>query len=87
MRLVTLSRYSGASWEAASTYGPLGVVDAPDLPTGGKFQDTSVDLRITGLQGEWLPGVGKPQAVSLSNAMVDPDTGSLVRGGRPADRA
>lgn len=78
VRLVTLSRYSGASWEAASTYGPLGVVDAPDLPTGGKFQDASVDLRITGLQGEWLPGVGKPQAVSLSDAMVDPDTGSLV---------
>jgi hypothetical protein len=78
VRLVTLSRYSGASWEAASTYGPLGVVDAPDLPTGGKFQDTSVDLQITGLKGEWLPGVGKPQAVSLSNAMVDPDTGSLV---------
>lgn len=78
VRLVTLSRYSGASWEAASTYGPLGVVDAPDLPLGGRFQDASVDLRITGLQGEWLPGVGKPQAVSLSNAMVDPDTGSLV---------
>jgi transglutaminase-like putative cysteine protease len=78
VRLVTLSRYSGASWEAASTYGPLGVVDAPDLPIGGKFQDASVELRITGLQGEWLPGVGKPQAVSLSNAMVDPDTGSLV---------
>ncbi|MGW6934406.1 DUF3488 and transglutaminase-like domain-containing protein [Lentzea sp. NPDC054927] len=78
VRLVTLSRYSGASWEAAATYGPLGVVDAPDLPAGGKVQDASVDLRITGLQGEWLPGVGKPQAVSLSNAMVDPDTGSLV---------
>ncbi|GLY54129.1 transglutaminase domain-containing protein [Lentzea sp. NBRC 102530] len=78
VRLVTLSRYSGASWEAASTYGPLGVVDAPDLPLGGKVQDASVDLQITGLQGEWLPGVGKPQAVSLSNAMVDPDTGSLV---------
>ncbi|SFQ98633.1 Transglutaminase-like superfamily protein [Lentzea waywayandensis] len=78
VRLVTLSRYSGASWEAASTYGPLGVVEAPDLPIGGKFQDASVDLQITGLNGEWLPGVGKPQAVSLSNAMVDPDTGSLV---------
>ncbi|SMD20724.1 transglutaminase-like domain-containing protein [Lentzea albidocapillata] len=78
VRLVTLSRYSGASWEAASRYGPLGVVDAPDLPIGGKFQDASVDLRITGLRGEWLPGVGKPQAVSLSDAMVDPDTGSLV---------
>lgn len=78
VRLVTLSRYSGASWEAASTYGPLGVVDAPDLPTGGRFQDASVDLTITGLGGEWLPGVGRPQAVSLSNAMVDPDTGSLV---------
>ncbi|MET9632945.1 transglutaminaseTgpA domain-containing protein [Lentzea sp. NPDC006480] len=78
VRLVTLSRYSGASWEAASVYGPLGVVEAPDLPMGGKFQDASVDLTITGLQGEWLPGVGKPQAVSLSDAMVDPDTGSLV---------
>ncbi|WP_154697914.1 DUF3488 and transglutaminase-like domain-containing protein [Lentzea guizhouensis] len=78
VRLVTLSRFSGASWEAASTYGPLGVVDPPDLPTGGKFQDASVDLTITGLDGEWLPGVGTPQSVSLSNAMVDPDTGSLV---------
>ncbi|SDG09024.1 Transglutaminase-like superfamily protein [Lentzea fradiae] len=78
VRLVTLSRYTGASWEAAATYGPLGVVDPPDLPIGGKFRDASADLRITGLQGEWLPGVGKPQAVSLSNAMVDPDSGSLV---------
>lgn len=78
VRLVTLSRYTGASWEAAATYGPLGVVDPPDLPIGGKFQDTTVELRITGLQGEWLPGVGKPQAVSLSDVMVDPDTGSLV---------
>ncbi|MFI6099526.1 DUF3488 and transglutaminase-like domain-containing protein [Lentzea sp. NPDC051213] len=78
VRLVTLSRYSGASWEAASTYGPLGVVEAPDLPIGGRSQDATADLRITGLQGEWLPGVGKPQAVSLSTAMVDPDTGSLV---------
>ncbi|HUQ61826.1 transglutaminase domain-containing protein [Lentzea sp.] len=78
VRLVTLSRYTGASWEAAATYGPLGVVDAPDLPTGGKFQDASADLTITGLQGEWLPGVGKPQAVSLSDVMVDPDSGSLV---------
>ncbi|MFD5825017.1 transglutaminase domain-containing protein [Lentzea sp. NPDC060358] len=78
VRLVTLSRYTGASWEAAATYGPLGVVDAPDLPLGGKTQAASADLVITGLQGEWLPGVGKPQAVSLSDAMVDPDTGSLV---------
>ncbi|MFD9700672.1 transglutaminase domain-containing protein [Lentzea sp. NPDC059081] len=78
VRLVTLSRYTGASWEAAATYGPLGVVDPPDLPIGGKSQSASADLVITGLQGEWLPGVGKPQAVSLSDAMVDPDTGSLV---------
>lgn len=78
LRLATLSDYSGASWEAASTYGPLGVVAPPDLPAGNRLDETSVDVQIGALSGEWVPAVGRPQAVSLSDAMVDPNSGSLV---------
>ncbi|MFT7834701.1 hypothetical protein Q5530_00950 [Saccharothrix sp. BKS2] len=36
VRLVVLSDYSGATWQAASLYGPLGAVAAPDLPPGAR---------------------------------------------------
>ncbi|GLZ28950.1 hypothetical protein Lesp02_11400 [Lentzea sp. NBRC 105346] len=78
MRLMTLSDYSGATWEASSTYGPLGVVSAPDLPLGSRTLDALVDVQIGALAGEWVPGVGKPSSVSLSDAMVEPNSGSLV---------
>jgi hypothetical protein len=78
VRLVALSDYSGAAWRAASLYGPIGAVAAPDLPPGARVDEAEVEITITALNGSWLPTVGRPTAVTLDGAMVDPDSGSLV---------
>lgn len=78
VRLVALSDYSGAAWQAASLYGPIGAVAAPDLPPGGRVVEEEVEVTIGELRGSWLPTVGRPTAVTLDGAVVDPDSGSLV---------
>ncbi len=78
VRLVALSDYSGAAWQAASLYGPIGAVAAPDLPPGSRVDEAEVEITIGELSGSWLPTVGRPTAVTLDGAMVDPDSGSLV---------
>ncbi|MCC8246600.1 transglutaminase domain-containing protein [Saccharothrix luteola] len=78
VRLVALSDYSGAAWRAASLYGPIGAVAEPDLPPGAQVDEAEVEITVGELGGRWLPTVGRPTAVSLDGAMVDPDSGSLV---------
>lgn len=78
VRLVALSDYSGAAWRAASLYGPIGAVAEPDLPPGARVDEVEVEITVGELGGRWLPTVGRPTAVSLDGAMVDPDSGSLV---------
>jgi transglutaminase-like putative cysteine protease len=77
LRLVALSDYTGATWRAASLYGPIGAVRPPDLPDGERTAATELDVTITGLAGPWLPTGGRPTATSAP-AVVDPDSGSLV---------
>ncbi|WP_367138954.1 transglutaminaseTgpA domain-containing protein [Saccharothrix sp. HUAS TT1] len=78
VRLVALSDYSGAAWRAASLYGPLGAVAEPDLPAGARVDEVEVEITVGELTGRWLPTVGRPTAVTVDGAMVDPDSGSLV---------
>ncbi|MFJ6674987.1 DUF3488 and transglutaminase-like domain-containing protein [Actinosynnema sp. NPDC091369] len=78
VRLVALSDYSGAAWRAASLYGPIGAVAEPDLPAGARVDEAEVEITVGELGGRWLPTVGRPTAVTLDGAMVDPDSGSLV---------
>ncbi|PSL55717.1 transglutaminase superfamily protein [Saccharothrix carnea] len=78
VRLVALSDYSGAAWRAASLYGPIGAVAEPDLPPGARVDEAEVEIIVGELGGRWLPTVGRPTAVTLDGAMVDPDSGSLV---------
>ena len=78
VRLVALSDYSGAAWQAASLYGPIGAVAEPDLPAGAKVEQTEVEVVVGELGGRWLPTVGRPTAVTVNGAVVDPDSGSLV---------
>ncbi|MBB5954019.1 transglutaminase-like putative cysteine protease [Saccharothrix tamanrassetensis] len=78
VRLVALSDYSGAAWRAASLYGPLGAVAAPDLPPGTRVEEAEIEVTIGGLTGSWVPTVGRPTSVTLDAAVVDPDSGSLV---------
>jgi transglutaminase-like putative cysteine protease len=78
MRLVALADFTGSAWRAASLYGPLGAVAEPDLPQGARQDSAEVEVTIRELRGTWLPTVGRPTSVSLADAMVDPDSGSLV---------
>ncbi|QFZ21707.1 transglutaminase domain-containing protein [Saccharothrix syringae] len=78
VRLVALADYSGAAWRAASLYGPIGAVAAPDLPPGSRVVEEEFEVTIGELRGNWLPAVGRPTAVTLDGAVVDPDSGSLV---------
>ncbi|MFE2754857.1 transglutaminaseTgpA domain-containing protein [Actinosynnema sp. NPDC059335] len=78
VRLVALSDFSGAAWRAASLYGPIGAVAEPDLPPGARVDEVEVEITVGELGGRWLPTVGRPTAVSLDGAVVDPDSGSLV---------
>ncbi|MET0132282.1 MAG: transglutaminase domain-containing protein [Kibdelosporangium sp.] len=78
LRLVALSDYTGATWRAASLYGPIGAVAPPDLPDGVRTASTDVEITIDKLAGPWLPTSGRPTATSADTAVVDPDSGSLV---------
>ncbi|WNV84439.1 transglutaminaseTgpA domain-containing protein [Umezawaea sp. Da 62-37] len=78
LRLVSLADYTGATWRAASLYGPIGAVEAPDLPPGARVSESTIEVTVGALGGTWLPAIGRPSAVSLDGAAVDADSGSLV---------
>lgn len=78
LRLVALADYTGATWRAASLYGPVGAVADPDLPPGARVSEATIDVTVGTLGGTWLPAIGRPTAVSLDGAAVDTDSGSLV---------
>ena len=84
LRLVALADYTGATWRAASLYGPIGAVADPDLPPGARVAASTIDVTVGALGGTWLPAIGRPTAVSLDGAAVDTDSGSLVLPGELA---
>jgi Transglutaminase-like superfamily/TgpA N-terminal domain len=88
LRLVALSDFTGATWRAASLYGPIGAVAPPDLPDGARSAGAEIDVTIGALAGPWLPTAGRATATSAGDAVVDPDSGSLVlrEGTRPGLR-
>ncbi len=78
LRLVTLDSYDGTQWSAATRYAPFGSPGDPSLPPGPlqrRFQNT---VTVTGLGGNWLPSPGRPSTVSGRDALVDPETGTLL---------
>ncbi|GAB1513383.1 hypothetical protein JCM33774_54250 [Actinophytocola sp. KF-1] len=77
-RLVALTDYTGATWQASSLYGPLGTVAPPLLPDGARRAQTEVEVTIGDLAVPWLPTTGRPVATSADDAVVDPDSGSMV---------
>lgn len=81
LRLVTLTRYTGASWFADGTYRQLGTVTPTGLPPGRLRTVGDVQITVTRLNGPWLPAVGVPTSVSLSDAVVDPLSGTVARAG------
>jgi transglutaminase TgpA-like protein len=78
LRLVALSDYTGATWRAASLYGPVGAVPPPDLPDGTVTATTELSVTVDGLAGTWLPTACRATSTNAESAVVDPDSGSLV---------
>jgi transglutaminase-like putative cysteine protease len=77
-RLVALADYTGATWQASSLYGPLGTVAPPLLPDGVRRVETSVEVTVGDLAVPWLPTTGRPVSTTAADAVVDPDSGSMV---------
>ncbi len=79
LRLVTLTEFDGSAWFAAPGYRPVGAVArSTGLPPGPTQSTITVDVTIAKLDGLWLPSPGQPQEVSLAEARVDAETGSLA---------
>jgi transglutaminase-like putative cysteine protease len=78
MRLVALSDYTGATWQASTVYGPIGTVASSDLPAGFRQAQARVEVTIGRLTGPWLPTSGRPTATSAADAVIDASSGSMV---------
>jgi transglutaminase-like putative cysteine protease len=78
MRLIALADYTGATWRAATLYGPIGTVSRPDLPAGVRQAGSRVEVTIGDLTGPWLPTAGRPTGTSAADAVVDASSGSMV---------
>lgn len=79
LHLVTLADFDGAVWRANGRYQPVGAVaQAPSLPPAPRRITTTTEITVAGLDGLWLPTPGDPSEVSLADARVDLETGSLA---------
>jgi Transglutaminase-like superfamily/TgpA N-terminal domain len=81
LHLVALAGFDGAVWQAGAQYRPVGAVAPVVLPAGQKRTRFSMDITIEALDGPWLPTRGTPTAVTLPDARVDADSGSLLVAG------
>ena len=77
LRLVTLRTYDGSQWKAATRYSPLGSVGERSLPDGEQRRQSTVAVELSNLGGPWLPTPGDPAAVSIRDAVVDLETGTV----------
>jgi hypothetical protein len=82
LHLVALVDFDGENWRAAAGYRPIGSVQHADLPAGRSRTAVRSSVTVGSLDGPWLPAPGVPTAVSISDAGLDPDSGSLVVGAR-----
>ncbi|HEY7224491.1 MAG TPA: transglutaminase domain-containing protein [Micromonosporaceae bacterium] len=79
VRLVTLSLYTGVAWSATAAYRPVGVVYPTTLPPGRARQTSAAEFTIANLRDVvWLPGLGYPIDISLSNVDCEAEGGSIA---------
>jgi transglutaminase-like putative cysteine protease len=79
LHLVSLVAFNGTVWQARTSYRPVGAVVGPGLvPPGNQRREVTTDVTIGALDGPLLPAPGDPTAVSLPDAKMDAETGSLA---------
>ncbi|GAA2523000.1 DUF3488 and transglutaminase-like domain-containing protein [Pilimelia columellifera] len=79
LRLATLSRYDGVTWQLGATFRTAGRALPPPAdevsdPTGAVAQE----FTITGLDGRLLPAAAAPRSVEGVRVAFDPDGGALL---------
>ncbi|MFI5842685.1 DUF3488 and transglutaminase-like domain-containing protein [Catenuloplanes sp. NPDC051500] len=79
-RLAVLDRYDGETWASGARFTPAGL-GVP--PHDGPVPPDAVShlLRITGLDGPYLPAVDRPVRIGPPVDAVDPEDGTLVTAG------
>jgi hypothetical protein len=71
--MVVLDDFDGHSWTSTGRYRPLGA----RLPAAGAARHTAT-VRLSGALGPWLPTTGHVVAVTGTDVLVDPGTGTVV---------
>ncbi|HWL38324.1 MAG TPA: transglutaminaseTgpA domain-containing protein [Frankiaceae bacterium] len=79
--LAVLDTYDGEQWRPSARFRPLGAELAPDPDALGPAQAGEAVFKVAALPGPWLPSQPRTTAVTGADVGVDPDTGTLVRGG------
>ncbi|OYO18410.1 hypothetical protein CGZ93_15625 [Enemella dayhoffiae] len=77
LHLVVLPDYDGVTFTTTSEYSDFGDIRTPLLPAGRyrKELTTTVTMKTT---SRWLPAPGVPSRISVPEARIDVDTGSVI---------
>ena len=82
LRLATMADFTGAAWQVADRYRPLGLLGAPALAPGGRTTPVRAAVRIVQLGGVWLPAAGRPVSADHDGLLADPDSGTVAAPGQ-----
>lgn len=77
LHLAVLPEYDGVSWGSESRYAAMGGTQRPLLPPG-KYQKTLTTSVTWTPDTRWLPAPGTPTSVTIPDAKIDIDTGTLM---------
>ncbi|MFI8595240.1 transglutaminase domain-containing protein [Microbacterium sp. NPDC078428] len=65
VRIATLSHYDGVQYTSAGTEASAAFVRVPDRVDAGAGEAVAAQVRIDGLEGIWLPTIGRTSAVAF----------------------
>jgi transglutaminase-like putative cysteine protease len=84
-RMVALDRFDGTVWGLESEGQRAGRQLAVDQPTSPASIHLTQQFQIGPLATRWLPAAYQAVSISLGNALVIPESSSLVTGGHASD--
>ena len=75
-------RYDGSSWDVSGVFRTTGDELPPPPSVGDGAERTTVSVEVAGLDGPWLPTIGRAEAIRFADGggpvQVDEVTGSLL---------
>ncbi|MCT2585907.1 transglutaminase family protein [Actinophytocola gossypii] len=76
-RLCVLDEFDGASWQVDAQFLRMGSELTPP-PGVGEVTRNQADVRVTGLDGQWVPSQAMPASVTGLAPRIGEDSGTLV---------